>query len=106
VEAQAYAFFLQEMARWGYATFVCKMPLGLAVYGRDRAARLNSAYPTIQRWVLAGHSMGGGVGCDFVATPTNVRGLLLYATFGRVRGIIGSFTRFGFHCITAFRISS
>jgi len=81
VEAEAYAVFLHETARWGYATFVCKMPLGLAVFGRDCAATLISAYPAIQRWVLAGHSMGGGVACDFVAAHTNVGGLLLYATF-------------------------
>jgi hypothetical protein len=81
VEAEAYAVFLHEIARWGYATFVCKMPLGLAVFGRERAATLISAYPAIQRWVLAGHSMGGGVACDFVASHPNVRGLLLYATF-------------------------
>jgi Alpha/beta hydrolase family len=81
VEAEAYAVFLHEIARWGYATFVPKLPLGLAVFGADRAATLISAYPAIQRWVLGGHSMGGGVACDFVATHTNVRGLLLYGTF-------------------------
>ena len=81
VEAEAYAVFLHEMARWGYATFLVKMPLGLAVFGTGRAATLISAYPAIQTWVLGGHSMGGGVACDFVATHPNVRGLLLYGTF-------------------------
>lgn len=50
VEAEAYAAFLHEIARWGYATFVPKMPLGLAVFGEDRAATLISAYPAIHRW--------------------------------------------------------
>jgi pimeloyl-ACP methyl ester carboxylesterase len=81
VEAEAYAVFLHEIARWGYATFAPKLPLGLAVFGQDRAATLISASPAIQRWVLGGHSMGGGVACDFVATHPNVSGLLLYGTF-------------------------
>ena len=81
VEAEAYAVFLHEIARWGYATFVPTMPLGLAVFGQDRAATLISASPAIQSWVLAGHSMGGGVACDFVANHPNVSGLLLYGTF-------------------------
>ena len=81
VEAEAYAVFLHEIARWGYATFVAKMPLGLAIFGRDRAASLISAYPGVKTWVLGGHSMGGGMACGFVATHANVRGLLLYGTF-------------------------
>ena len=81
VEAEAYAVFLHEMAKWGYATFLAKMPLGLAVFGRDHAVSLISAYPEIQTWVLGGHSMGGGMACEFVATHTNARGLLLYGTF-------------------------
>jgi dienelactone hydrolase len=81
VEAEAYAVFLHEMARWGHATFLAKMPLGLAVFGRDHAASLISAYPAIQTWVLGGHSMGGGLASEFVAAHANVRGLLLYGTF-------------------------
>lgn len=81
VESEAYAVFLHAIARWGYATFLPKMPLGLAVFGRDRAATLISAYPAIQTWVLGGHSMGGGIACEFVATHRNVRGLLMYGTF-------------------------
>jgi Alpha/beta hydrolase family len=81
VEAEAYAVFLHEIARWGCAAFVPKMPLGLAVFGEDRAAMVISASPAIKRWVLGGHSMGGGVACDFVATHRNVSGLLLYGTF-------------------------
>lgn len=81
VEAEAYAVFLHTMATWGYATLVPKMPLGLAIFGRDRAAPLMSAYPAIRRWVLGGHSMGGGVVCDVVARQTNVSALLLYGTY-------------------------
>ncbi|WP_220210470.1 alpha/beta hydrolase [Reticulibacter mediterranei] len=53
----------------------------LAVFGRDYAATLISASPAIQTWVVGGHSMGGGMACEFVATHANVRGLLLYGTF-------------------------
>ena len=81
VEAEAYAVFLHEMANWGYATFVAKMPLGLAIFGRNRAASIISAYPAIQTWALGGHSMGGGMACEFVAAHASVRGLLLYGTF-------------------------
>jgi len=80
VDAEAYAVFMHELARQGYATFLVKMPLGLAIFGTDRAATLISAYPAIQTWVLGGHSLGGAVACDFVATHPNVRGLLLYAS--------------------------
>lgn len=81
IESEAYAVFLHEIARWGYAMFLPKMPLDLAVFGRDSAATLIAAYPAIQTWVLGGHSMGGGMACEFVATHLSVRGLLLYGTF-------------------------
>ncbi|GLV59793.1 hypothetical protein KDH_66170 [Dictyobacter sp. S3.2.2.5] len=81
VESEAYAVFLHEIAKWGYATFLPKMPLDLAIFARNRAATLISAYPEIQTWVLGGHSMGGGMACEFVVTHKNVRGLLLYGTF-------------------------
>ncbi len=79
VDAEAYAVFMHGLARQGYATFLVKMPLGLAFFGTDRATTLISAYPALQTWVLGGHSLGGAVAADFVATHPHVRGLLLYA---------------------------
>ncbi len=41
------------------------MPARLAVMGKDRAAEIIAANPTINRWFIGGHSMGGAMAAAY-----------------------------------------
>ncbi|MCU0483789.1 MAG: alpha/beta hydrolase, partial [Chloroflexi bacterium] len=82
VEAAAYAPAAQAIAGQGFAVFVAEMPLNLAVLAPDRADAIIQANPGIERWALAGHSLGGAMATSFIAGhPGAVRGLALWAAY-------------------------
>jgi alpha/beta hydrolase family protein len=81
VQAAAYAARLKPVAEQGYAVFIVKMPLNLAVFGRNRAAPIIAAHPEIRKWAVGGHSVGGAFASAFLADRKDVEGLILYASY-------------------------
>lgn len=64
-DVRGYAPALREIARQGYLAVGVPMPLNLAILGVNRADAVQAAYPEIQRWVIAGHSMGGSMAAAY-----------------------------------------
>lgn len=84
VEADAYAPLLRDIAAAGYLVVNVPMPLNLAILGGDRADDIRAAYPEIDRWVLAGHSLGGVMAAAYAGDHLDeVAGLILYAGYPR-----------------------
>ncbi len=81
VEAAAYAARLRPLAEHGYAVFVVKFPLSLAIFGTNRAAGVIAAHPEIKTWALGGHSLGGAFASAFLKGRRDVKGLILYASY-------------------------
>jgi Alpha/beta hydrolase family len=82
VPAAAYAPAAQAIAAAGFPVFIAEMPLNLAVLAPDAADAIIRANPGIERWVLAGHSLGGAMATSFVAGhPGAVDGLALWAAY-------------------------
>ena len=81
VQAAAYAARLKPVAEQGYAVFIVKMPLNLAVFGTNRAAPIIAAHPEIRRWAAGGHSIGGAFASAFLADRKDIQGLILYASY-------------------------
>jgi hypothetical protein len=82
VPAAAYAPAAQAIADAGFPVFIAEMPLNLAVLAPDAADAIFRAYPGIERWALAGHSLGGSMATSFIAGhPGAVRGLALWASY-------------------------
>lgn len=82
VEPAAYAPAAQAIAAAGYPVFIAEMPLNLAVLAPDAAAAIIRANPGIDRWVLAGHSLGGAMVTSFVAGhPGEGDGIALWASY-------------------------
>ena len=64
VEPAAYAPILHKIAEKGVFVVVAPMPFNLAILNTGAANSVIEAYPTISRWILAGHSLGGSCRSD------------------------------------------
>ena len=81
VQAAAYAGRLRPLAENGYAVFIVKFPLNLAIFGRERAGQVIAAHPEIQHWAVGGHSLGGAFASAFLQDRPDIHGLILYASY-------------------------
>lgn len=82
VDAAAYAPLARAVAESGYLAVIVPMPLNLAVFDVGAARDIIAAYPTIEHWGIAGHSLGGSMAARFVFEhPGAVAGLLLLASY-------------------------
>lgn len=82
IGAAGYGPTAQALALRGYRTYVVDMPLDLAILGIDRADAVRAAHPEIDRWVIAGHSLGGAMAGSHVAShPNDYEALALWAAW-------------------------
>lgn len=82
VDYRAYAPLLREISAGGYAVYLVKMPLSLAVLGVDKATDVIAAHPEIEFWYIGGHSLGGSMAANYIYNnPTSMEGLILWASY-------------------------
>lgn len=83
VHPNAYLPMLAPLvAETGITVYVPKAPLNLAVFDSDMAGPIIDAHPTVDRWVIAGHSLGGAMACRFAAAnPDRVSALVLLGSY-------------------------
>jgi pimeloyl-ACP methyl ester carboxylesterase len=60
-----------------------RMPLNLAIFGRNRASSLREEHPDIDTWWVGGHSLGGAMAASYVGAqePGTVDGLVLWGSY-------------------------
>lgn len=81
VEAEAYAPLLHRLAAGGLDVCLVRMPLRLAVLGRDRADAVMAAH-SVEHWYVGGHSLGGAVAALYAAdNGDKAEGLVLCAAY-------------------------
>jgi poly(3-hydroxybutyrate) depolymerase len=87
VEPTAYAPLARDVARSGYKTYVLKLPPPSGpldahkASGVAKAKAVISADRSVQRWLVAGHSLGGAIAAQFVReNPDLVAGYVLIGT--------------------------
>lgn len=82
VDYRAYAPYARALAEKGYLVVIPRMPLNLAVFGVNSAAKVIQAHPAVDHWVLGGHSLGGSMAANFIFThQEQVDGLVLLASY-------------------------
>jgi hypothetical protein len=82
VDPAAYAPAAAALAELGFLVEIVPMPLNLAVLGIDRADAVLAAHPEIAQWAIGGHSLGGAMAAQYVAShPGKIRGLVLWAAY-------------------------
>ena len=81
IQAEAYVPLLRRIARRGIDCYLVKMPFNLAVFGVNRVEGVMAAHPH-DRWLLAGHSLGGAMAALWAAEhPGRLHGLALLAAY-------------------------
>lgn len=82
VDAAAYAPLAQALADQGVFTVITPMPLELAVLNSNAADGVTAAFPQVKVWAIGGHSLGGAMAGQYLAThpesTRTIRGLVLW----------------------------
>jgi hypothetical protein len=82
VDHRSYAPIAQAIAGRGFLVVLVRMPLSLAFLGLDRADDVIAAHPSVQAWVIGGHSLGGSAAASYARRhPDTVDGLALWASY-------------------------
>lgn len=85
VDPAAYAPLARAIAERGALVVITPMPLDLAVFGINSADAVIEAHPEVERWALAGHSLGGSMAAQYIAGHAGnlgkIRGLALWASY-------------------------
>lgn len=93
VDPRSYAPTARAIAEQGYPVVIVPMPLNLAVFGIDKAADVIAAMPEVERWAIAGHSLGGSMAANFIRNnPEAVEGLVLWASYPAGSDDLSGFT--------------
>jgi hypothetical protein len=68
---------LRDVAAAGYLVVIPSMPFDFAIFSPNKADEVMAAYPDIEQWVLAGHSMGGAMAGRYAYLyPEKLAGLI------------------------------
>lgn len=82
VQAEAYAPMARAIAEAGYLSVIVPVPLNLAFFNTGAAGPVIDAYPQIEHWAVAGHSLGGVAAAAFAdENPDRVEAVLIMASF-------------------------
>ncbi len=89
VEYTAYAPLLHELAKNDYVCILVHMPANLAVLNSNAADGLidkyQAKYPSISKWYIGGHSLGGAMAASYASKHSNdFAGLYLFAAYSTV----------------------
>ena len=87
IAAEAYAPLLRPLADDGYPVFVVRLPYRLAPLERHKRTAVNrvravlEGNDTVNRWVIAGHSLGAALACRLaMGSPEGVAAIVLIGT--------------------------
>lgn len=80
VDPRAYIPVLSPLAQAGHQVVITKPPLGIAFLAPDAVGRASATFPDVDRWVVAGHSLGGAVGST-QAIADDASGLILLGSY-------------------------
>jgi len=82
VDPAAYAPLMQKLSHGGVLAVIAPMPLNLAVFGIARANDVIAAYPSIDTWIIGGHSLGGAMAAEYLKNnPDAIEGVAFLASY-------------------------
>ena len=82
VDVRAYSPAAQAIAADGYLMVIVPMPLNLAGFAINRAAKVINAFPEIVHWAVGGHSHGGAMAASFAYNnQRTIKGLVLWSSY-------------------------
>lgn len=87
VKPESYSEWAEQVANAGYDVYIMKMPLNLAVLSADAANSVIESHPG-QKFVLAGHSLGGVMASRYIAghPDQEIVGMAFLASYPDAKG--------------------
>ena len=81
-DVRGYTPVLKEAAAQGFLIVAPKMPFDFAIFAPDSADEVRAAYPEIERWIIAGHSMGGAMAGSYAdKNRDNLAGVIVFDSY-------------------------
>ncbi len=82
VEESAYLPLLNQLREGGITCVLVKMPFRLAVFSINAADSVFDAVPSVSRWFIGGHSLGGAMASSYVeGNEDQLAGLILLGAY-------------------------
>lgn len=85
VEPASYSIWASQVAEAGVDVYIVKMPLNMAFFGANRAAKIVAEAPE-ETYLLGGHSLGGVVASRFAASQDGIAGMIYLASYPDEKG--------------------
>ncbi|MGB3367175.1 MAG: alpha/beta hydrolase [Acidaminobacteraceae bacterium] len=100
VEAKAYMPLLLKLSDIGITTVLVEMPANLAVLDIKAADDIYAKYPEIDKWYIAGHSLGGAMASSYMEKNyEKVEGLILMGAYPINEAAVDTLAIYGTHDI-------
>ncbi len=82
VEYTAYLPLLQKLKEEGYTSVLIEMPFNLAMFGVNSANKVYDDFSHIDKWYIAGHSLGGATASMYASdNEEKIEGLILLGSY-------------------------
>ena len=81
VVPEAYAPITELIGEAGFPVFIPRLTLNFAVFDAQAADSVIREHPEIERWVIAGHSLGGVMAARYAADHAEIDGLVFWASY-------------------------
>ena len=82
VEDTAYLPLLEQLRVGGVTVVLVRMPFRLAVFDIQAANEVYGVVPSVSRWYIGGHSLGGAMASSYVAgNESRLSGLILLGAY-------------------------
>jgi dienelactone hydrolase len=82
VNAGAYVEMFSKLGGQGIRTVIVKAPFGLMVLDPEKGLRFKSRFPSVSRWLISGHSLGGAMAATAVKkNPDTFSGIIFLAAY-------------------------
>ncbi|MDM5337303.1 alpha/beta hydrolase [Fictibacillus enclensis] len=82
VEPEAYSYWAKKLSDEGYLVMIPEMPLNLALLGKNKAEEAMKLYPSIQKWYIGGHSLGGPASASYsLKHQEKIKGLIFLGSY-------------------------
>ena len=80
VEYTSYAPLLYKLSESGIDSYIVKMPLNIAFFGKNKASNIINNYKYNNYYVM-GHSLGGVVLSSFIKNRNDISGIIFLASY-------------------------
>ncbi len=82
VEPEAYSYYGKQLANKGYLVAIPKVHFNFALFDSNKATKIIENYPSVEKWIIGGHSLGGVAAAKFAYDhPKKVDGVFLLGSY-------------------------